>query len=65
MTVTCILYYIILRRLGLIGYGVRVNDNVIHHPNKKVACEILDLTNRMSTSCLMTDNVDEVCIFWW
>mmetsp|Transcript_11759 Transcript_11759/g.21827 ORF Transcript_11759/g.21827 Transcript_11759/m.21827 type:complete len:712 (+) Transcript_11759:58-2193(+) len=49
-------------RLGLIGYGVRVNDNVMHHTNRKVACEILDLTKKMSTSCIMSDDVDEVNI---
>lgn len=48
-------------RLGLIGYGVRVQDNVLHHTNPKVACEVLDLTaGDMATSCLMTDDIDEV-----
>jgi hypothetical protein len=53
-------YLLACFRLGLIGYGVRVHDNVLHHENQKVACEILDLAAEMRTSCLMTDEVDEV-----
>ena len=33
---------------------------MLHHENKKVSCEILDLSSNMPTCCLMTDEIDEV-----
>ena len=48
-------------RFGLVGYGVRSDGNVIHHSNQKVACEVLNLVAiDMSTSCILTDDIDEV-----
>lgn len=46
-------------KYGLIGYGVRSEGAVEHHAHRKVACEIMRLSD-MSSECVMSDDVDEV-----
>lgn len=48
-------------KYGLIGYGVRSEGAVEHHAHRKVACEIMRLSD-MSSECVMSDDVDEVNI---
>lgn len=45
----------------MIGFGVRTEGVVFGHTKSDVACEIIDLSN-MLTTCILTDDEDEVNI---
>lgn len=47
-------------RFALIGYGIRAQGKLLYHDNQKTACEILDIQSNMKTSCIQTDDIDEV-----